>query len=151
MLIGVHGAGLEWIHFLQKGKALLELAWPDHHWPFFCSSKPHPHREATRDAMQTNGARCHSVACCVMRCFVRAVWTVLLQQWAFYVLRFSYCVWCAWGLSRLTSTDWEIFTCVLCVYYLKQWHEPASQAPYTPDSSPVQVHFCCPLPNVTND
>ena len=39
ILVGVEGAGLEWSHFMKKGKALLELAWPEKHWNFFYSCK----------------------------------------------------------------------------------------------------------------
>ena len=37
ILVGVEGAGLEWIHFMKKEKALLELAWPEKYWNFFYS------------------------------------------------------------------------------------------------------------------
>ena len=39
ILVGVEGAGLEWLYFMGKGKALLELAWPDQHWNFFYNCK----------------------------------------------------------------------------------------------------------------
>ena len=37
VFVGVHGAGLAWGLFLRKKTALLEIAWPQHGWPFMYS------------------------------------------------------------------------------------------------------------------
>ena len=55
--------------------------------------------DATCEATRNNGARSHFVACCVMRCSLPAVWTVLLLQQDLphpSLLRFSRRIWCAW-------------------------------------------------------
>ena len=35
ILVGVQGAGLEWLRFMRPGSGVLEIAWPKKHWPFF--------------------------------------------------------------------------------------------------------------------
>lgn len=35
ILVGVDGAGLEWLFFMKQKKGLLDLAWPQYHWNFF--------------------------------------------------------------------------------------------------------------------
>ena len=35
VMIGVEGAGLQWLMFMPRGCTLIEIAWPSKHWGFF--------------------------------------------------------------------------------------------------------------------
>ncbi len=54
VLVGIQGAGLEWIYFMQPGTALMELAWPQKYWPYVYTSKAQSQKLQTK---QLNAAQ----------------------------------------------------------------------------------------------
>ena len=38
IIVGVHGAGLQWAIFMPMGSTMIEVAWPKKHWPYFYGS-----------------------------------------------------------------------------------------------------------------
>ena len=47
VLIGVHGQALEWHVFMNKNTALIEIAWPQLHWPFFYTPRAETYGKVT--------------------------------------------------------------------------------------------------------
>ncbi len=54
VLVGVQGAGLEWLYFMRPNTSLLELAWPQKHWHFYYKNRAIKEGMKTQTLQATN-------------------------------------------------------------------------------------------------